>query len=146
MTRKQRGKRQEKKPEDSGGTWIAVMCELLKGGLAAVLAALLVLGACSLLVSGGVISEHAMDRSVLAACVLGSLIGGLIAVRRIGRSPLLVGVGVGGILFLLLLSVGALLFEDASVSNGGGMILPSCLCGGAMAGILSSRPKKKRKR
>ena len=41
---------------------------------------------------------------------------------------------------------GTLLFEEASISNGGGMMLLSCLCGGAMAGILGSRPKKKRKR
>ena len=56
------------------------------------------------------------------------------------------GAGVGAILFLVLLSAGLLLFEDASVSNGGVPILLSCLCGGAMAGILGSRPKKKRKR
>ena len=49
-------------------------------------------------------------------------------------------------LFLLLLLAGTLLFEEASVSNGGGMMLLSCMCGGAMAGILGSRPKKKRKR
>ena len=79
-------------------------------------------------------------------CVLGALIGGLLAVRRIGRSTLLVGAGVGVILFLLLLLAGTLLFEEASISNGGGMMLLSCLCGGAMAGILGSRPKKKRKR
>ena len=54
--------------------------------------------------------------------------------------------GVGAILFLLLLLAGTLLFEEASISNGGGMMLLSCLCGGAMAGILGSRPKKKRKR
>ena len=55
MEKRAGGKRREAKPAEPGGAWIAVMCELLKGGLAAVLAALLVLGACSLLVSGGVI-------------------------------------------------------------------------------------------
>ena len=40
-----------------------------------------------------------MERAVLAACVLGALTGGLLAVRRIGRSTLLVGAGVGAILF-----------------------------------------------
>ena len=54
----------------------------------------------------------------------------------------------GSLLFLglLLLSVGSLLFESASISNGGILILLSCLCGGAMAGILGGRPRKKRKR
>ena len=146
MTKKPRERLRERKPEETGGLWITVMGQLLLGGLAAALAALLALLACSLLVSSGAVSEKAMDRAVLAACVLGSLVGGLLAVRRIGRSTLLVGAGVGGVLFLLLLSVGLLAFPSASISNGGGMILLSCLCGGAMAGILGSRPKKKRKR
>ena len=138
-----RGKR-EKKPEKLGG-WIAVMCALLRGALAAAAAAVLVLFVCALLVSGGVIPEQGMERSVPAACVLGALTGGLLAVRQVGRSTLLVGAGVGAALFLLLLSAGWLLFDAASLSNGGAVLL-SCLCGGAMAGILGSRPKKKRKR
>lgn len=146
MTKKPRGTRREGRPEDSGGQWLTAMCELLKGGLAAALAALLALAACALLVSWGGIPERTMDRAALAAGVLGGLTGGLLAVRRIGRSTLLVGAGVGAILFLVLLSAGLLLFEDASVSNGGVPILLSCLYGGAMAGILGSRPKKKRKR
>ena len=117
------------------------MGQMLLGGAAAVLAAVLALLVCSLLISTGAVPERFMERAVLAACVLGALIGGLLAVRRIGRSTLLVGAGVGAILFLLLLLAGT-----ASISNGGGMMLLSCLCGGAMAGILGSRPKKKRKR
>ena len=146
MTKKPRGKRLEKRAEESGGAWLAGMCELLKGGAAAALTALVGLAVCAFLVSGGIIPEGAMDRSVLAVCVLGGLVGGLLAVRGIGRSPLLVGAGVGGILFLLLLSAGALLFPSASVSNGGVGVLLSCLCGGAIAGILGARPRKKRKR
>ena len=146
MTKKPREKRREKKVEETSGLWITVMGQLLLGGLAAVLTALLVLLVCSLLVSGGAVPERDINRAVLAACVPGALAGGLLAVRRIGRSTLLVGGGVGAILFLLLLSVGSLVFESASLSNGGVMILLACLCGGAMAGILGSRPKKKRKR
>ena len=146
MTKKPREKRREKKVEETSGLWITVMGQLLLGGLAAVLTALLVLLVCSLLVSGGAVPERDIDRAVLAACVLGALAGGLLAVRRIGRSTLLVGGGVGAILFLLLLSVGSLVFESASLSNGGVMILLACLCGGAMAGILGRKKKKKRKR
>ena len=84
--------------------------------------------------------------AVLAVCVLGSLTGGLTAVRRIRRSPLPVGLGVGGCLFLLLLSGGCLLSGSASVSNDGALILLSCCCGGAMAGVLGARPNRKRRR
>ena len=102
--------------------------------------------ACALLVSNGTIGEEMMDRAVLAVCVLGSLTGGLTAVRRIRRSPLPVGLGVGGCLFLLLLSAGCLLSGSASVSNDGALILLSCCCGGAMAGVLGARPNRKRRR
>ena len=128
MTKKPREKRREGKPEENGGLWITVMGQMLLGGAAAVLAAVLALLVCSLLISAGAVPERFMERAVLAACVLGALIGGLLAVRRIDRSTLLVGAGVGAILFLLLLLAGTLLFEEASISNGGGMMLLSCLC------------------
>ena len=110
MTKKPREKRREGKPEETGGLWITVMGQLLLGGAAAVLAAVLALLVCSLLISAGAVPERFMERAVLAACVLGSLIGGLLAVRRIGRSTLLVGGGGG------------------ARGGGGGGGGPSCSC------------------
>ena len=133
--------RREKKTEETGALWLAVMREVLRGSGAAAAVTLL-----ALLVSNGAIGEGMMDRAVLAVCVLGSLTGGLLAVRRIGRSPLPVGLGVGLCLFLLLLSAGCLLSGSASVSNDGALILLSCCCGGAMAGVLGARPNRKRRR
>ena len=115
--------RREKKTEETGALWLAVMREVLRGSGAAAAVTLLALLACALLVSNGAIGEGMMDRAVLAVCVLGSLTGGLLAVRRIGRSPLPVGLGVGLCLFLLLLSAGCLLSGSASVSNDGALIL-----------------------
>ena len=134
--------RREKKTEETGALWLAVMREVLRGSGAAAAVTLLALLACALLVSNGAIGEGMMDRAVLA----GSLTGGLLAVRRIGRSPLPVGLGVGLCLFLLLLSAGCLLSGSASVSNDGALILLSCCCGGAMAGVLGARPNRKRRR
>ena len=128
--------RREKKSEETGALWLAVMREMLRGSGVAVAVTLLALLACALLVSNGTIGEE----------MLGSLTGGLTAVRRIRRSPLPVGLGVGGCLFLLLLSAGCLLSGSASVSNDGALILLSCCCGGAMAGVLGARPNRKRRR
>lgn len=139
------GKR-EKKPEDPGAVWLSVMCRLLKGGGVAVVTSALGLVVCALLVSGGVVGEQLMGRGVLAICVVSSLVGGLVAVHRLDRATLLAGLGVGGILFLLLLTAGFLLYEDVSLSNGGVPILIACCCGGAIAGVLGGRPRKKRKR
>lgn len=139
------GKR-EKKPEDPGAVWLNTMCRLLKGGGVAVVTAALGLVVCALLVSGGAVGEQLIGRGVLAICVVSSLVGGLVAVHRLERGTLLAGLGVGVILFLLLLTAGFLLYEDASLSNGGVPILIACCCGGAIAGVLGGRPRKKRKR
>ena len=136
----------EKNPEDPAAVWLGTMCRLLKGGGVAVVTAALGLVVCALLVSGGVVGEKLMGRGILAICVVSSLVGGLVAVRRLERGTLLAGLGVGGILFLLLLTAGFLLYEDASLSNGGVPILIACCCGGAIAGVLGGRPRKKRKR
>ena len=60
-----------------------------------------------------------------------------------GRS-LLAGLGVGVVLFLL--TAGFIVYQGASVANGGAGILCACLCGGAIPGLLGRKPKKKRRR
>ena len=139
------GKR-EKKPEDPAAVWLGAMCRLLKGAGVAAVAAALGLVVCALLVSGGMVGEKLMGRGILAICVVSSLVGGLVTVRRLERGTLPAGLGVGGMLFLLLLTAGFLLYEEASLSNGGVPILIACCCGGAIAGVLGGRPRKKRKR
>ena len=59
---------------------------------------------------------------------------------------LLAGLGVGVVLFLLLLTAGFIVYQGASVANGGAGILCACLCGGAIPGLLGRKPKKKRRR
>ena len=104
-------KRREKRQPESENQWVSTMCELLKGGVAAGLAAILTLLLCAVMVSAGLLREQWMDGAVLACCVAGAWLGGLLAVGRIGRRTLLVGLAVGGILFLLLLTAGLLAFE-----------------------------------
>ena len=68
------------------------------------------------------------------------------AVRHVEGRSLLAGLGVGVVLFLLLLTAGFIVYQGASVANGGAGILCSCLCGGAIPGLLGRKPKKKRRR
>ena len=72
--------------------------------------------------------------------------GGLLAVRQGRGRSLLMGFGAGLILFLLLLTAGFLFYESADLRNGGLGLLLSCGCGGALAGVLGGKPKKKRRR
>ena len=73
----------------------------------------------------------------------GAFAGGLLAVRRCGSRALIVGLTTGGVLFLLLLTIGALCFETVSLEAGGIGLLCGSLCGGAAAGILGGGGKKK---
>ncbi len=139
-------KKRDRRQEDPGSQWINSMCELLKGGVLAGVAAVLALLLCAVLVSAGLIRECWMEGAVLSVCVLGGLVGGIYAVRKIGRRTLLAGLGVGAVLFLLLLTAGLLAYETASMEQGGAGILCACLCGGGIAGILGGTSRKKRRR
>ena len=139
-------KRESGRRAEPGGDWVGGMCALLRGGALAGAACILALLLGAALISAGLVRERWMPGMVLASCVLGALVGGLSAGRRLGNSGLLSGLGVGGVLFLLLLTAGLLAYEDASLERGGAAVLCACLCGGALAGLLSRRPGKKRKR
>ena len=139
-------KKKERRSEELGSQWLNAMCEVLKGGVLAGVTTILALLACSALVSAGALPVSAMYGAVLAVCVLGAMIGGIWAVRRVGTRSLLVGLGVGAVLFLLLLTAGLFVYKGASVANGGTGILCASLGGGAIPGLLGGKPKKKRRR
>lgn len=139
-------KKKERRPEELGSQWLNAMCEVLKGGVLAGVTTILALLVCAVLVSVGVMPVDAMYGAVLGVCVLGGLAGGIYAVRRVEGRSLLVGLGVGSVLFLLLLTAGLIAYQGASVANGGAGILCACLCGGAIPGLLARKPKKKRRR
>ena len=94
-------------------------------------------------ISGGLAGEELMYQLTIVGCVLGAFAGGLLAVRRCGSRALIVGLTTGGVLFLLLLTIGALCFETVSLEAGGIGLLCGSLCGGAAAGILGGGGKKK---
>ena len=139
-------KKKERRPKEMGSQWLNAMCEVLKGGVLAGVASILALLLCAVLVSAGVLPVNGMYGAVLAACALGAFAGGIYAVRHVEGRSLLAGLGVGVVLFLLLLTAGFIVYQGASVANGGAGILCACLCGGAIPGLLGRKPKKKRRR
>ena len=116
------------------------------GGVLAGVTAILALLVCAALISAGVLPVNGMYGAVLAVCVLGALVGGTFAIRRVGRRSILVSLGAGAVLFLLLLTAGLIVYQDASMANGGAGILCACLCGSAIPGLFVGKPKKKRRR
>ena len=138
-------RKKDRHQEASGSLWLQGMLELLKAGAIAGVTTGLVLLACAFLISGGVLRDVWMEGVVMAACVIGALTGGVYAARKIRKRYLLVGLAEGAVLFLLLLLAGLLAYGERGGENAAG-VLAACLCGGGMAGILSSKPAKKRRR
>ena len=138
--------KQGERRDCSGRAWMEAGGQLLKGSAAAVGAVLVLALLCAAGIVAGLLEEDWLEGLVLACCFLGALAGGSIAVRAIGRRNLPVGLAVGGVLFLLLLTVGGLRSGTLSPGETGLPILTACLGGGAGAGILVRPPKKKRRR
>lgn len=139
-----------KREEDQSTRLIRCGLGILLGGIMALAICCLFLLGASVAISSGVGGEELMYQLTIVGCVLGGFGGGLFAVKRLGGA-LLTGLAVGGVLFLLLLTIGALFFESMELDTGGIGLLCGGLCGGAASGLLNggkrtSSRKKHRKR
>ena len=135
-----------KTEEDQGTRLVRAMTNILLGGVVALAVCLMFLFLCSIGISGGWLQEGLMYQMAVVSCVIGGFAGAMTAVRRCGSLALIVGLAVGAVFFLLLLTVGVLLFESMSLEAGGLGLLCGGLCGGAAAGLMGSKPKKKRRK
>lgn len=135
-----------KTEEDQGTRLVRAMTNILLGGVVALAVCLMFLFLCSIGISGGWLQEGLMYQMAVVSCVIGGFAGAMTAVRRCGSRALIVGLAVGAVFFLLLLTVGVLLFESMSLEAGGLGLLCGGLCGGAAAGLTGSKPKKKRRK
>ena len=135
-----------KTEEDQGTRLVRAMTNILLGGVVALAVCLMFLFLCSIGISGGWLQEGLMYQMAVVSCVIGGFAGAMTAVRRCGSRALIVGLAVGAVFFLLLLTVGVLLVESMSLEAGGLGLLCGGLCGGAAAGLMGSKPKKKRRK
>ena len=135
-----------KTEEDQGTRLVRAMTNILLSGVVALAVCLMFLFLCSIGISGGWLQEGLMYQMAVVSCVIGGFAGAMTAVRRCGSRALIVGLAVGAVFFLLLLTVGVLLFESMSLEAGGLGLLCGGLCGGAAAGLMGSKPKKKRRK
>ena len=135
-----------KTEEDQGTRLVRAMTNILLRGVLALAVCLMFLFLCSIGISGGWLQEGLMYQMAVVSCVIGGFAGAMTAVRRCGSRALIVGLAVGAVFFLLLLTVGVLLFESMSLEAGGLGLLCGGLCGGAAAGLMGSKPKKKRRK
>lgn len=133
-----------KNEEDQGTMLLCYGKAVLIGGAAAFAVGLAVLFLAAFGVSRGILDSGLRYQLTVVSCVLGSFAGGIFAVRSSPARGLFVGLAVGGVLFLLQLSLGLLLFEGFTLESGGVGLLFGDLCGGTAAGILSGGGKKRK--
>jgi len=139
---KGRERKREGAGQDTG--WLTGILDLLRGTAIGLAAALAVLAASAGLISFGLMSDAKTDAAVIAACLVGGLLGGTYTVRRRIIAPLPAGLGVSVMLFAFLLTAGALFYEGTPAVHSGGVLACACLCGGGLAGVLGGSAKKKR--
>jgi len=135
------------KTEDGSGERILRCCKAaLLGGLIALAGCILFLLIASIGVSQGLLSPDLRYQLTVVGCVLGGFLGAMLMAGRCPAQGVFTGLAVGGVLFLLLLTLGFLMYDSASFTNGGLGLLCGALCGGAAGGILHGGGKKKAKR
>ena len=135
--------------EDQGTILLRYGKAILIGGVIGFVTCLLFLLLAAFGVSRGLIGGELRYQLTVVGCVLGGFVGGMFAVRSCPARGLFVGLAVGGALFLLQLTLGLLIYKNASLENGGVGLLCGALCGGAAAGILGGggghKPAKRKK-
>ena len=132
------------KAEERGANAVQMATGVALGGLLALGIELVVLLLGAAAVSRGIVKDSAAPQLTAAACVLGCFAGGLLACAKWKSRRLLGALAAGAVCYLLILAVGLLMSETLALGGQALIELAGCLCGGALAGLLSGGRKKKR--
>lgn len=125
---------------------IKLMGNILLGGAMALAVCCVLLFCAAGAVSLGWLKEEHMTQLIVVCCAVGTACGALWAIRRCKRRVLLVGLLVPAVFFLLLLTVGLLVYRDIVLEQGAAAVLSGSACGGAAMGLLCGRPRKRKRR
>ena len=140
------GKRERKRLEEKKLPQEEIFISLLKGGGVSSLVLLGLMMAGAWAVALGSMSQEMMRQWGMLSCVVAGLAGGMAAVWKKRSWTVVLGLETGGILFLLLLLFGIMLYGQPPTVKELISVLLCCLCGGGMAGMFGRTGKKKRKR
>ena len=130
-------------PRSGGAAHTVVSCVL--GAAVGIAACLTVLAVEALLIVSGRLNEGLMPLCVILACFIGGAIGGLAAVRHVGRRTLLVGIFSGVIFCAAIFAIGVICFKNVC-TEGNVWNCGAALAGGIIAGLAGTRHKKKRRK
>lgn len=132
-------------PRTEQKSTLKIVTHMLSGVLTALIITTLFLFLFAVIISSGGMDLDSAKQLAIAACAVGTLIGGAVAVRLCRKRALPVGAGVGAIYFVILLLL-APLFTDEVVYGACQLpLLFACLCAGALAGLMMGKKRKKRR-
>ena len=134
-----------RKAEAQGTNAVQMVTAVAIGGLLALGVELMVLLVGAAAVSNGILKEDAAAQVTAAACVLGCLVGALVACTQWKSKRLLAGIATGSVCYLLILAVGLLMGDGFEMELQALIELAGCLCGGAIAGMFSGRKRSKKR-
>lgn len=139
--------RQERRKENKNPRWTTIVSSMLKGGVAGVGAAVLILLIGAVLMSRGIIPVFWTDGLVLAACFLGSFLGCTFQTRKKENNGRMIGIGAGCTMALMLIGGRILFCEGGSLEQGSWTMLILSILGGAVSGFVrTAAPKRVRRR
>ena len=125
---------------------IHTMSSVLVGGVFGLGICLIILFLCSMGISSGWLNNRSMMQYTVAGCVIGGFGGALFSILRVRAKTLIIGLLASCIQFLLILTIGFLMYPGITLSQNGAGIAVGCLAGGVVAGFLGGKPKKKRRK
>ena len=132
--------------EDQAAKLVRSMGRILTGGLLSLGISIIILFLFSIGISSGWLNDRTMPQCTVISCVIGSLGGAVFSIHCVREKKLFVGLLTSCIQFLLILSIGFLMYPGTSLSEHGASIAGGCIVGGLLAGFLGAKPKKKRRK
>lgn len=126
----------QKKGREQSKSWGLFLKGILWGCLWALVVGVVLIFACSIGISCGLLSEKYLRGYVYASCAVGCFVGGLVAASRYGSRILLIALAVGGALFLLEFAAGIIFCSETNLLEKWGYTLCADLVGGAAAGLV----------
>lgn len=123
---------------------IKLIGNILLGGVLSLAICCALLFCAAAAISVGWLKESAW--LIVACCAIGTAGGAFWAIRCCKRRVLLVGLLVSAVFLLLLLTVGVVCYRGVELGQGGLAVLCGSAGGGAVMGLLCSRPKKKKRK
>lgn len=145
MSESRIGAQKRDRPGTQSDGWRERVLALVRAQLIGLLVACLVLGASAVMIYTGIL-DHSNEKSVIvAACLAGGFVSGMLTGKKGKRSNVLLGLGAGGGLFLTLFVAGVVLCDAMPEVASLWLVGGSCFCGGGLSGFFG-KPKAKARR